>query len=64
MARNKVRQWLVLSALGGISLITSATCDPVTGVFDFYRDDDADFLFDGYYDDYYVYEDCFFFDCF
>jgi len=64
MARNKVRQWLVLSALGGISLITSATCDPVTGVFDFYRDDDADFFFDGYYDDYYVYEDCFFFDCF
>jgi hypothetical protein len=63
-SRSKIKQWLVLSALGGVPLITSATCDPVTGVFDFYRDDDFDdFYYDDYYFDYYYYDDCFF-DCF
>lgn len=40
-------------------LVTSATCDPVTGALDFYRDDDYD---DYYYEDVYVYED--YYDCY
>jgi len=58
--RKKLRSlWLV--ALGVMPLVTNATCDPVTGAFDFFRDDDYD---DYYYEDVYVvdpYYDCYFF---
>jgi len=52
---------LVTLALGGIPLITTATCDPYTGTLDFYRDDDSYHgWFDGfYYEEYVVYDDCF-----
>ena len=54
---------LIALALGGIPLITTATCDPYTGTFDLYRDDDFHHhsFFDGYYyEEYVVYDDCFF----
>lgn len=53
-------------ALGGIPLITTATCDPYYGYFDFFRDDDAGYYdpyyYGGgyYYEEYVVYDDCFF----
>ena len=53
-------------AVGGIPLVTSATCDPRTGVLDLFRADNRGY-YDGFYTDvYYVdpyYDDCFFFDC-
>jgi hypothetical protein len=59
MPRNRTVTWLMLSALGGAPLITAVTCDPATGSFDFYRDDDFDDFYndDCYYDVYY--DDCF-----
>ncbi len=57
---------LVGLAIGAIPLITTATCDPVTGAFDFFRDDDFDdecCYDDYYYEDYYYYDDCYF-DCY
>lgn len=49
-------------AIGAMPWIATATCDPVTGGLDFYRDDD---YYDGYYyEDVYVYDDCGFFLCF
>ena len=41
-------------ALGGIALVTTATCDPYSGAFDFFRDDDGFYYDDYYYDDVYV----------
>ena len=39
---------------GGVTLVTTATCDPQTGRFDFFRDDDAGlvdvFVTDPFYD--------------
>ena len=67
MARRKLKIWLVALACGGFALITSATCDPYTGAFDFYRDDDAGYYDDGYYyDDWYYYDDGYYYedDCF
>jgi len=64
MARKRVKALLVALACGGVPLVTSATCDPATGVLDVFRDDDN---YGYYYDDYYVdyyYDDCFFFDCY
>ena len=57
---------LAVLAIGGIPLITTATCDPVSGAFDFLRDDDFDdgCCYDDYYYDYYYYDDCYFFDCY
>lgn len=51
-------------AVGAIPLVTTATCDPVTGAFDFFRDDDFDDCCydDYYYEDVYYYDDCYF-DC-
>ena len=49
-------------AVGGVPLITVGSCDPITGAFDFYRDDDFD---DGYYhDDFFYYDDFYYDDCF
>ena len=65
MARNTGKRWLAALAVAGIPLVTSATCDPQTGAFDFFRADNGGY-YDGYYSDvYYVdtYDDCFFFDC-
>jgi hypothetical protein len=50
---------------GGLCWITTATCDPVSGAFDFFRDDD--YYDDYYYEDVYVvdyYDDCYFWDCY
>ena len=64
MKRGRLIKGLVLMAGAGVPLITSVTCDPYSGVYDFYRDDDyEDYYYDdGYYVDYY-YDDCFWF-CF
>jgi len=62
--RRKLRSALLALAVGATPLITTATCDPVTGGLDFYRDDDYS---DYYYEDVYVvdyYEDCFLFYCY
>ena len=79
MTLTRAKMRLAALACAGVSLITTATCDPYTGTFDFFRDDDRDyFLDDGlfylddgyyyeeviYYDDYGYYDDCFWFDCF
>jgi hypothetical protein len=67
MKRPHTKAVFAALAMGGISLITTATCDPVTGAFDFYRDDDFDDCCydDYYYDDYYYYyDDCYYFDCY
>lgn len=67
MAGNKAKRLLMALAVAvaGIPLITTATCDPYYGVFDFYRDDDygrdggvLDWLIgDLFYDD--CYYDCY-----
>ncbi len=60
---TRIRTVLIGLACGAIPLLTSATCDPASATFDFFRDDD------GYYDDGYVvdeiiyYDDCYY-DCF
>ena len=36
---------------GGVALVTTATCDPTTGRFDFFRNDDSGYYDDGFYDD-------------
>ncbi len=63
---KRARILLAAVAMGGVPLITVGSCDPLSGAFDFYRDDDYrdGFFFDDgyyYYDDYY-YDDCF--DCY
>ena len=68
MFRRKLSRLLLGLAIASTPLVTAATCDPYTGYFDFYRDDDSydhdDGFFDGWGwdDDYYEYDDCF--DCF
>ena len=62
-------------AFAGIPLITTATCNPASGTFDFFRDDDdygvwdvfvddgwyyEDYYYDDYYYDDYHYDDCWF----
>lgn len=68
MTRRTIKLWLVGLACAGIPLATSATCNPLTGRFDFFRNDDGYYFDDGYYyeDAYYVdyYDDCFFFECY
>lgn len=60
-----LRKALFVLLAGGSALVTAATCDPVTGAFDFFRNDDNydDYYYDGYYDDYY-YEDVYYDDCY
>ena len=69
MTKRKIKRTAAAFALAGIPLVTSAVCDPATGYFELYRDDDADYCCDDfdddYYDDYdYYYDDCFLFFCF
>lgn len=59
--RKKLRS-LCLVVLGVMPLVTTATCDPVSGSLDFFRDDD--YYDDYFYEDVYVvdpYYDCYFF---
>ncbi|MBU0717948.1 MAG: hypothetical protein KJ749_06845 [Planctomycetes bacterium] len=72
MRTNKVRTTVLGLACAGIPLVTVGTCDPRTGMLDFFRDDDAgsyyydgyiyDPYYDGYYYDVYYYDYCGF-DC-
>ncbi len=65
MTWNKTKRLFVALAFAGIPLITTVSCDPYRGTFDFFRDDDYHdggffgglFYDDYYYDDYY-YDDC------
>jgi len=66
MTRKNIKRWLAALAVGGIPLVTSATCDPRTGGLDFFRDHNGGYYDGSYTDVYYVdpyYDDCFFFDC-
>lgn len=64
------RKALLALLVGGSALVTTANCDPRTGIFNFFRDTDNydDYYYDGgyydgyFYDDYY-YDDCYY-DCF
>ena len=65
MKAGKTKALLVALACAGMPLVTSGGCDPRTGMFDFYRDDDGYYYYDDtyyyddyYYDDYYYYDDC------
>lgn len=72
---DRLRKAMLLLLVGGSTLVTAATCDPVTGAFRFFRNDDSgDYYDDGYYyedvyyyDDYYYddyyYDDCYY-DCY
>ncbi len=69
VTRRKTRAVAIILALAGMPFVTTATCDPMSGTFDFYRNDDqcdgflGDFLCDvGYYDDYD--DDCWYGDCY
>lgn len=43
---------------GGSALVTTASCDPRTGAFEFFRDDDNEFFYDdGYYQDDFFFDD-------
>ena len=65
---RKVKALLAGLVLGGVPLVTSATCNPDYGTFDFFRDDDdygiLDVFYDYYYDDYYYYDDDYYYDCY
>ncbi len=58
MTRRTIKMWLVGLACAGCTLAISATCDPLTGTANFFRD--IGHYDDGYYVEYY--DDCFF-DC-
>ncbi len=68
---RKLGLGLLALAMGGIPLVTTATCDPRSGRFDFYRNDDDHYYDDDiiyiddpfYYDDPYYYEECLLFVC-
>ncbi len=61
MTRRTIKLWLVGLACAGYTLVTSATCDPLTGTANFFRDDSSGYYYDApYYVDYY--DDCLF-DC-
>ncbi len=75
MTKHKIKRTAAAIAMAGIPLVTQAVCDPATGYFDFYRDDDADYCCDDFDDSYYYdddpyyyddpyYDDCFLFFCF
>jgi len=71
---KNLQKAVMLLLVGGSTFVTAATCDPVTGAFRFFRDDDSgdyydDYYYDGgyYYDDYYYddyYYDDYYYDCF
>lgn len=55
--KRKLKAACIGLLCGGVPLVTTASCDPLTGRFDFFRDDDNEF-----YDDEFYYEEEFFFD--
>ena len=69
--KKTIKAWCFALTTASTTMITAATCDPYSGFFEFYRDDDSgdyfydDFFFDDgfYYDDPFYFDDCFF-DCF
>jgi hypothetical protein len=67
---RKARTAAICLAMAGIPLVTIGTCDPRTGVLDFYRNDNRGhgifdlFVDDGYYYDDYYYDDYYYDDCF
>lgn len=73
MALKKMKALLIALAIGGMPLVTTATCDPRTGALDFFRDDDDyglydvvyydDWYYDDYYYDPYYYDDYYYDDC-
>lgn len=68
MKAKRLATSLVLLACGAAPLVTTATCNPYYGTFDFFRDDDGLFYDDGWVVDEVVYvdgyDDCFLFLCF
>ena len=52
-AAKRAKVGVIAAALAGIPLVTVGTCDPATGMFDFFRDDDSYFRDSYYYDPYY-----------
>ena len=67
---RRAKALLIGLAFGGIPLVTFGTCNPATGTFDFYRDDDHHhdvwdvIVDDGYYYDVFCYDDYYDDDCF
>jgi hypothetical protein len=60
---KKARALLIALVIGGMPLVTLATCDREIGYFELFRDDDADFFFDdGYYEEEYVVYDEYYYD--
>ena len=64
MARTRKLKAVLIGLLcGGSALATTASCDPRTGAFEFFRDDDNEFFVDdgyygdGFFFDEYYYED-------
>jgi len=65
MKRNRMVRGILALLAGGMPLVTEVECDPVTGGFWVYRDDDSDYYYDDYYyEDMYYYDDCFFLECY
>lgn len=73
---RKAKALLLAIGIGAMPLVTAASCDPVTGMFRFFRDTDNYYddgyyyddyyyggYYGGYYDDYY-YEDYYYDDCY
>lgn len=60
MKKSGALKRLAVVAMGGIAMVTTATCDPYNG-FTFFRDRGGD---DYYYDGYVYYEDYYYDDCF
>ncbi|MBI1826672.1 MAG: hypothetical protein HY287_18205 [Planctomycetes bacterium] len=54
MKTKTIRRFLIIAAFCGILPVTAATCDPVTGAVNFFRDDDSNYYDSGYYGDVYV----------
>lgn len=60
---NRAKMWLAALACGGGPLITTATCDPYSGVINVFRDDDHGH-FDGFfYEEIIFYDDFGYLDC-
>ncbi|UCE59426.1 MAG: hypothetical protein JSU63_18530 [Phycisphaerales bacterium] len=61
MTWRRTRVLAIVVAMAGMPFVTSATCDPLSGTFDFYRDDDRcdGLLGDLFCEDWY-YDDCWF----
>lgn len=74
---RKAKAVLLAIGIGAMPLVTTASCDPVTGAFRFFRDTDnyyySDYYYDDgfyggyvdvYYEDPYYYDDYYYDDCY